>query len=66
MQIKITPEVLGNNDVNFKQTWMQALTEAEGILSSCIEQHLESYIPKINSNISARVTYWWKLMQKIQ
>ena len=55
MQIKVTPEVLGNNDVNFKQAWAQALTEAEGILSSCIEQHLSNYIHKIDVNISTRV-----------
>jgi len=52
---KVTPEVIGNNDVNFKQAWAHAFTEAEGILSSCIEQHLERYIEKIDSYISARV-----------
>ena len=35
--------------------WAQALTEAEGIISSCIGQYLESYVQKIYFNISARV-----------
>jgi len=55
MQIKVTPEVLGNSDVNFKQAWALAIQEAEETLSVCIEQHLTNYIQRIDSNISARV-----------
>ena len=44
MQIKVTPEVLGCNEIKFQQAWAQALTQAEETLSSCIEEHLNNYI----------------------
>ena len=55
MQIKVTPEVLGNNEVKFKQAWAQALTQAEDILSTCIVEHLKNYILNIDHNICDRV-----------
>jgi len=55
MQIKVTPEVLGSNEIKFQQAWAQALTQAEETLSSCIEEHLNNYIQNIDYNICARV-----------
>jgi len=55
MQIKVTPEVLGNNSIKFQQSWVQALKEAEETLSTCIEQHLTEYIQGIDQLICTRV-----------
>ena len=39
MQIKVVPEVPDNEQIIFKHKWAIALTEAEEILSKCIEDH---------------------------
>jgi len=51
MQIKVVPEVPDNEQIIFKHKWAIALTEAEEILSKCIEDHLKSVIQTADENI---------------
>ena len=54
MQIKVIPEVPDNGQIIFKHEWAVALTEAEGLLSDCIEKHLERVIETTDNNISTK------------
>ena len=51
MQIKVVPEVPDNQQVIFKHKWAIAITEAEKLLSTCIEDHLKAVIQTVDENI---------------
>jgi len=46
MQIKVRPEVPGNEDGEFQLEWARAISAAEEILSSCIVRHFMEQIDR--------------------
>ena len=55
MQIKVVPEVPDNEQVIFKHKWAIAITEAEKLLSTCIEDHLKAVIKTVDENIKDKM-----------
>jgi len=51
MQIKVTPEVPGSEQVSFQAEWARALASAEEVLSNSISQHLRNFIEQIDISI---------------
>ena len=64
MQIKVVPEVPDNEQIIFKHQWAIALTEAEKLLSSCIDNHLESVIQTVDDNICDKTINTRDLLQQ--
>jgi len=48
MQIKVTPDILGNEQAQFKLNWAGAIAGAEEALSQSIISHLENLIQNID------------------
>jgi len=51
MQVKVTQEVPGNEDIEFQLEWARAISVAKVALAECIERHLSNFIDQIDKTI---------------
>jgi len=56
IRIKVTPQCLANEEAEFQVDWSKALAEAEEVLSSCLEQHLQNTIDRAEERVTEKST----------
>jgi len=55
MRIKVTPQCPANEEAEFQADWSKALAEAEEVLSSCLEQHLQNTIDRAEERVTEKI-----------
>jgi len=64
MQIKVIPDVPGNEQAQFKLDWARAIAGAEEALSQSIISHLENLIQNIDQNVLEKIRKTLELLTK--